>query len=691
MDKMTGLKGRTSHLLLASSPLVLSAILAVPGASAEEFSNLQALPLNGFVDATSLEDLANMVVTDTKVPQTRNSVTQNIVVLHNKEFEQQTNYNRNIAELMRYTSGQFVNVLSRIDANWGSYAGLGPKYNTWMLDGVPIDSFVDPMSLDAWAIERIEVYKGPASVLYSNYLTMDFAGNEAPLAGTTNLILKERIDTTLTRAQIGYGSYGTYNGSAYHQGRQGNLSYFFGASDERSSYTQYGAENSKLQTVDTPNYERLKGYGKLSYAFDRNDHTLSLFMHVTGHSGDAGRPNRDYKHAYSTLNFAYNNQVNDKTNVQLKAGERNYDRRFGNDNYPASLALTSHTETQQRIRPLDLTVSYLHTANALLTVGMDRQTVDYWTDNIDTAGSISPENRADARSTGIYVQEKVQWGDWVLRAGMRRNTIDYHYVLLGGVTPATCNASWRKDLWSLGARYNYSQDISVYANAGTSFMPPTAKQIGGTIILPTDSGQIPNPALIPESGLGQDLGVEWRIDQLTMGARGFHNKVSNAIVDNVVNVTQTRASNADSATARGVELDIRQSLASESQLFGNLTATRTRIDNPGDADQSGTDIPFVPDQVVNLGATTRMLGEMQVSVYYQWVGQYWDSSSRNGRLQFGNYGVLNLHLQHVLKQDAASRVSVFMDLNNLTNRRFDMPWGFRDPGVNACAGLNVTF
>lgn len=691
MDKMTGLKERTTRLSFAKISLVLSVILAATGAGAEESVNLQALPLNGFVDATSLEDLANMVVTDAKVPQTRNSVTQNIVVLRSEEIEQQTGNNRNIAELMRYTSGQFVNVLSRIDANWGSYAGLGPKYNTYMLDGIPVDSFVDPMSLDAWAIERIEVHKGPASVLYSNYLTMDFDGNEAPLAGTTNLILKERIETTLTRAQIGYGSYGTYNGSAFHQGRQGNLSYFFGASDERSNYSQYGAQNSWLQTVNTPNYDKLKGYGKLSYAFDRSDHTLSLFANFADHIGDMGRPNRDYKHAYGTLNLAYNNQVNDSTNVQFKAGERSYDRRFGNDNFPTSLALTGHSRTRQRIRPLDLTVGYLHTANALLTIGMDRQTVDYWTDNINPAGATVPENKADARSTGIYAQEKLQWGDWVLRAGMRRNTIDHHYALLGSVTPATRNASWSKDLWSLGARYNYSQDFSVYTNAGTSFMPPTAKQIGGTIVLPTDSGQIPNPALTPESGLGQDLGMEWHVDRLSLGARGFVNKVTSAIVNNVVNVVQAKAINAGSATAKGVELDIKQTLGNESQWFVNLTSTRTEIDNPANADQSGTDIPFVPAQVANLGAMTRVMGDLEVSTYYQWVGRYWDSTSRSGRLPFGNYGVLNLRLQHVLKQDAASRVSLFVDLNNLTNRRFDMPWGFRDPGLNAYIGLNATF
>ncbi len=674
--------------------LCLVSMLATSGVHAEDISNLKAMPFSGFVDITSLDELANMVVTDTKVPQMRNSATQNIAVLRSEEFEQQTTYNRNISELMLYTSGQFVNVLSRNDANWGSYAGLGPKYNSYLLDGVPIDSFADPMSLDSWAIERIEAYKGPASVLYSNYLSMDFAGNEAPLAGTTNLILKERIDTTLTRVQAGYGSYGTLNGRAYHQGRQGDLSYFFGASDEKSSYTQYGAQNSWLQTVDAPNYNKLKGYGKLSYAFGRNDHVLSFFAQATDHKGDMGRPNRDFKHAYDTFNLAYSNQFTDSLHLQFKAGDRTYDRRFGNDNFPVSLALTSHDETRQNIRPLDLTLSYQHAENALLTTGIDRQTVNYQTDSISIGGVATLQNSVNAKSSGVYVQEKFQWRDWVLRAGVRHNTINHDYALLGGMVPATANASWSKDLWSLGARYNFSADLSVYANAGTSFMAPAAKQIGGTISLPTDNGQLPNPALSPESGLGEDFGIDWRPSQtLTLGMRGFVNKVSSAIVDNVVSIapSQTRAANAGSATATGFELDIKQSMSTDTQWFANLTSTHTLIDNPTNADQSGTSIPFAPDYVANLGLATRIAGDVAVSAYYHRVGRYWDSASRSGRLPFGNYGMLNVRLQKELMHSTSSRVGLFIDLNNLTNQRFDMPWGFRDPGFNAFAGLTADF
>lgn len=665
---------------------VLALCLApLPCASAE---SVRDLPLSRFVDAASLEDLADMVVTESKVPQARDSVTQNIVVLRSEEFAQQTVYNRNIAELLRYTSGQFVNVLSRNDANWGSYAGLGPKYNSYLLDGVPIDSFVDAMSLDPWALERIEAHKGPASVLYANYLSMDFAGNESPLAGTTNLVLKEHIDKTLTRAQAGYGSYDTFNARAYHQGHQGNLSYFVGASDERSNYTQYGAADSWLQTVEAADYDKLKVYGKFSVAFDRPDHSLSLFVHHTNHRGDLGRPNRDFDNRYRTANLAYNNQLTQSLHLQFKAGDRNYERRFGEDNYPTSLALTGHGVTRQRIKPLDLTLNYQHAEQALMTIGSDRQTVDYTTESISPAGVVTPQNDVTATSQGLYVQEKLQLGDWVLRGGLRHNTIDHRYALLGGAIPATASASWSKDLWSLGARYSVSPSLSVYANAGSSFMPPAAKQIGGTTV--SGAGQLANPALSPENGIGEDFGIDWQIaPQTALGMRGFFNKVSRAIVDEVVSIapSQTRASNTGSASARGIEIDLDHHVSDATRWFANMTFSRTRVDNPAIADQDGAEIPFAPDRVANLGMNSKLAGGMQINVFYHWVGTYWDSTSRSTRLPFGGYGVLNMRIQQTINRD----FGVFIDLNNLTDRRFDMPWGFRDPGFNAFAGLDVTF
>ncbi|MBA3022828.1 MAG: TonB-dependent receptor [Sideroxydans sp.] len=374
--------------------------------------------------------------------------------------------------------------------------------------------------------------------------------------------------------------------------------------------------------------------------------------------------------------------------LQFKAGDRDYERRFGEDNYPTSLALTGHGVTRQRIKPLDLTLNFQHAEQALMTIGSDRQAVDYTTESISPAGIVTPQNDVTATSQGLYVQEKLQLGDWVLRGGLRHNTIDHRYALLGGAVPATASASWSKKLWSLGARYNTSPSLSIYTNAGSSFMPPAAKQIGGTTV--SGAGQLANPALSPENGIGEDLGIDWQIAAPTkLGMRVFFNKVSNAIVDEVVSTapSQTRAMNTGSASARGVEFDLDHHVSDTTRWFANMTFSRTRVDNPAIVNQDGTEIPFAPDRVANLGVHSEFAGEVRVAAFYHWVGNYWDSTSRSSRLPYGGYGVLNMRIQKAIRQD----IGVFVDLNNLVDRRFDMPWGFRDPGFNAFAGLDVTF
>lgn len=657
-------------------------------------ASIEHLPLAGFVEVTSLEQLGNLVVTDTKLGQSADTVTQRIVVLRSEEIEHLPTPNRNLAELMRHTSGQFVNVLSRNDANWGSYAGLGPKYNSYLLDGLPIDAFVDAMSLDSAAIDRIEVHKGPASVLYSNYLSMDFVGNQAPLAGTTNFVLKDRVDAPLTRFRAGTGAWATHVGNAYTQGKAGQLSYILSAGHERSDYTPYGVPGSWLQTTQSPRYEKDKFFLKLNHALDRPDHTLSLYYQHTYHQGNMGRPNRDFGHHYDTLNLAYNNSFASDWHLQFKYGERRYDRNFANDAFPASLALVNHENTRQTIRPIDLTLSHRHGQGALLTLGVDAQWVDYETDVRDPAAKARAENRAQARSTGYFIQEKIQLEEWILRGGVRRNTLEHDYALLSGNTPATTSARWSKNLWSLGTRYNMAPDLAFYANAGSSFMAPAAKQIGGTVSSPATSGELPNPGLKPESGIGRDLGMAWQPSrELAIDLRGFLNTIGDAIVTNIVSAapSQVRSENAGSARALGFELDAHYSPSATLSMFANLTRTHTRVKDPSNADHNGTEIPFAPSELANAGLSLHFPGNIHAEAYYHWVGRYYDSTSRGSRQAFGHFGLINARIYTDLIQNARQEVRLTLDLNNLTDRQYRMPFDFRDPGFNAFVGVDVRY
>jgi len=638
-----------------------------------------------------------IVVTGSKTDEPQQNITQKVGLIYDDQIAAQAPSLRNVAELLQYQPGVSVTVLSRNDANWGSYGGLGPKYNSYLLDGLPIDSFVDTMSLDPWAFARIETHQGPASVMYSNYLSADFSGNQAPLAGITNLILKEHMDEPLTRVLLDGGSWSTLGARFYHQDHKGNLHYFLGATYEQSDYTDYGAPNSWLGMLDDPSYQKMKIYGKATYFAGRHQ-KFSLFGQHTLHDGFTGRPNRDYGHNYDTMNAAYTNQVNGKLNLQLKTGFRNYDRRWGDDNYPVSLALVDHAGVRQKIVPTDVTLNLKHYGDSTFTIGADSQYASYQTyteaNSPRTAG-----NDASTLSTGFYLQEKLVTCKWVVRAGGRLNHIADTYHLISGAAPGLGDKSWIKLLWSAGARYNFSNKLAAFANVGTSFISPAAKSVGGTLktsdlgILGRN-GQLPNPDLKPESGVGSDFGIDIAVtERATFGIRGFYNRISDAIVDNVVSNTpsQTRSVNAGDARARGLELVYDHYVNDKIRFFTNYTRTASSISNPFDQDQQGAALSFVPSYLFNAGVDLNLAGTFKLTPYLHTVGKYYDSTSKSGRSAFGPYQILNLKIEQTLLRSDSYTVVLFTDLNNLTNRRYLMPWQFRDPGFNVLGGLDFRF
>ena len=653
-------------------------------------------PLVCFAAEAERVRMQEIVVTASKAPKTAGNVTQKINIVDNEKIESTVLGRGNIAELLTYEPGVFISPLSRNDANWGSSGGLSQKYNTYMLDGIPIDAFVEPQSLDPMAFERIELQRGPAAVLYPNYLSMDFSGNQSPLTGTTNIILKERIDAQKTVMDAYYGSYNTYGAKVFHQQAAGDLHFFFGASHEASDYTDYGSEGSWLNMIDDPEYEKSKLYLKTTlFLGNRDDHKMSLFVHQTDHNGDTGRPNRNFDHQYQTVNAAYALPVSDHMAVNLKAGFRQYDRSWQEDNYPAGLELSSVNGVEQQIIPADLSLSVHHGDGSLLTIGADYQYAAYETWSKSDLKRLG--NDAKAFQYGIYVQEELDLDTFLIRLGGRYVYSEHDIRLLGGNHPGDEGDSWEKVLWSAGARYHATADISFYANGGTSFVAPSLKSVGGTIALadlgvPGRDGHLPNPGLKPEEGIGTDLGLDWQpTARLKLGVRGFYNFIDDQIVQIVVsrNPSQSQDINAGDTTSRGVELELRHDVLDSIGWFANYTYTRTEINNDNDPDQDGAQVPFVPEHMGNIGVDMHLPYDITASIYLHLAGEIYDSTSKMNRTKFDSYELLNATVRKTVIKRKAYRLDGYVDLYNITDNQFEIPWQFQDPGFSTLIGFKL--
>ena len=243
-----------------------------------------------------------------------------------------------------------------------------------------------------------------------------------------------------------------------------------------------------------------------------------------------------------------------------------------------------------------------------MTFGADYQQATYET-YAETNGLKTKGNDSKAAATGIYVQEDLVWDKWVFRLGGRYSYSQNNYDLISGAVPQEKEKTCDKFLYSAGVRFNALSVLSAYANVGSSFQAPSAKSVGGTLFasdkgVPGRNGQLPNPNLKPESGIGSDLGLDIRpMKNMVIGIRGFYNEVDDAIVENRVseNPSQSQSVNAGKTKSYGVELEIKHRFEKYAEWFANYTYTKTNIKNNVDKDQDGSNVPFVPNYMANLG------------------------------------------------------------------------------------------
>lgn len=645
-------------------------------------------------------NLNEVVITGSKKIQPIGNVTQQIDVLTPVDLKPLILGNNNIAEALMYQPGLSVSTLSRNDANWGTYGGIGPNYSTYMLSGLPVDAFIDPISLDLQVVDRIEIQRGPASVLYPNYLSQDFAGNQSPLAGTVNMILKERIASQKTEISTSYGSFNTFNGQLFLQNAIKKLNYFAGINYEMSDYTNYGTDNSWLNMQDNPQYRKTKIYAGATLFSGKNDQNkLAVFFNKALHNGDAGRVYRGFDNDYTILNIAFSAVLTQNINLNSSFGIRVYDRTWQESSFNAVDSLLSDNGVNQLIVPADINLTISQGKENLLTVGADYQSADYETWSIPVDGYQQYGNKSNATQAGIYAQEELHFGGFIIRAGLRYSFTKNNIELISGGAPGQSSESWNKLLWSGGLKYNFNKIASVFANAGNSFLVPGLKASGGTISLsdqgvPGRNGQLPNPNLVPESGIGIDAGANFYLPAgLSAAIRGFLIMIDNAIVETVVseNPSQTQSVNAGNSSSLGFEIEFTQPLNSLLNWFANFTYMHTNIQNDINADQNDVNVPFAPDFVANAGIDLSFPFGLSFSPYLNYNNGYYDSNSESSRTKFTPGALINVFVSQTIVKNEDFNLEGFGKFYNITDNQYEMPWQFRNTGFSMMLGLTITF
>jgi vitamin B12 transporter len=455
-----------------------------------------------------------------------------------------------VADALRTVPGLSV-------AQTGSYGGAASlfirggesKYAKILVDGVSVNEAggaYDLSTLSTDNLDRIEIVRGPASVLY---------GSDA-MAGVIQLFTRRGAGTAHGDVAARGGGFGTSDVDASVRGGDARLSYSLGAASHATD--GFLPFNSRFrQGVGSALLGATLG------AFDANlsarftDRELHYPTNGSGEVVDSNAVRRD-DHLVVGLDAGY--RVS--SIITVRAALASHDVHGVTDDQPDSpgdVGYAFTTAERSRRRSGDVRVALALPADTRLTFGA--QVERKWQESATRSN----------------------FGDDMPAPATRRSTGGYAQLLVAPVDGATI---------ALGGRYEHNEQFGEFwtyrgaastrviggtrlrVSVGTAFREPTFLETEGSGFV------IGNRALRPEHAFSVDAGIEHAVGPATIGATWFANSFRDLIDykysptdPNYFNVARTRAS--------GLELEGRLELPSGVHADAAFTHLSTRVVDPG--------------------------------------------------------------------------------------------------------------
>lgn len=686
--------------------------------------------MNAFAQNNDVLDenfvLDEMVVSATRSEKKLLDTAASVSVITDKDLNKM--HINNLDEAFVKIPGVYVGRLSGIGSTTSQTVmrGVNAANSVAVLvDGVQVnDSYNGSVTWSAIPVDmvkRVEVLRGPASVLYG--------GNA--LAGVINIITKD-VDKTSVNLKLSYGSNNTQNHSLYVAGKASdkldfNVNYEKKKTDGYitdpvlSSKAVFGAETT---TTNTGAKRWIIG-NKGKRQWDENTVGVGFKYHFDESKSLAlDFTKNEYEYSYSAPTSYFGDDIikkagtyfstpgekaSNKYNMTYNDSENGWKAVVGySDQYKqhdTSISKATDSSKPNTRFSFDLQKNQTISANNNAVFGLNYRkdemdaTVYKLADKFNSDSKIAVDSMASGtnKSFSAYVMDEHKFSDrWTATAGLRYDKWSTDgRILLPNKTEAINYDESTYDNWSpsLSVMYKPEADSSVYLSWGKAFEAPSLYRMYSSSYS-SNVYNIANPNLKPQKAETFELGYKKDLNNKSaIGVSVYDTKYKGLLYKNSLGVVDgmnaTCYQNAGEAEAKGFELELNHNFDDKWSAFLNYTYQNPVIKKALKATEKDKYVTAIPKEVFRAGVTysdDKWSGMLTGEYISKRFSKTDNSDTVNGVYgSYDPYFIMNMDISYSFNKNYTLTASV----NNILDRDFFNY--YYQPGRTYSVELNYRF